>query len=231
MARNPLIYAWTVIATGTAVAASALLLWQPQDLAAFVVCLGLAVLASTFKVKLTAADGTISPGFVFLLVAIGRLGWSETVAIAVASALVQLLWRRKTRPNALQIGFNAAAMAIAGGLAYGVAHGLAAQSAGDPMFFLAVAGVVLLVTNTLLVAAIVCLMKKVPLYTVWRLLQPRVIPYYLAGGVLAGVWSRADLTTSAGVAVMAAVSAYLLSLWYREMHGRTVRQDGAGNLA
>ncbi len=229
MARNPLIYAWTVIAMGTAVAASALLLWRPQDMAAFVVCLGLAVLASTFKVTLPSTDGTISPGFIFLLVAIGRLGWSETVAIGMASALVQLLWRRKTRPNAVQIGFNAATMAIAGGLAYGVAHGLA-QSAGDPVVFLAVAGVVLLVTNTLLVAAIVCLMKNAPLHTVWRLLQPRVIPYYLAGGVLAGVWSRADLTTSAGVAVMAAVSAYLLSLWYREMDGRTVPQD-AGNPA
>ena len=231
MARNPLIYAWTVIATGTAVAASALLLWQPQDMAAFAVCLGLAVLASTFKVKLPTTDGTISPGFVFLLVAIGRLGWSETVAIGMTSAIVQLLWRRKTRPNGVQIAFNAATMAIAGGLAYGVAHGLAAQSAGDPMLFLAVAGVVLLVTNTLLVAAIVCLMRNVPLYTVWRLLQPRVIPYYLAGGVLAGVFSRADLNTSAGVAVMAAVSAYLLSLWYRDMDGRTVPQAGTANPA
>jgi hypothetical protein len=215
MARNTLIYAWSVIAAGTAVAASAVLLWQPKDIAAFAVCLGLALLASTFKVKLPTADGTISPGFVFLLVAIGMLGWSETVAIGVASALVQCLWRRNTRPDALQVCFNAAAMAVAGGLTYGVAHGLA-QSASEPMLFLAVAGVVLLVTNTLLVAAIVCLIKNAPLYTVWRLLQPRVIPYYLAGGVLAGVWSRADLTTSAGVAVMAAVSAYLLSLWQRE---------------
>ena len=230
MARNPLIYAWTVIATGTVVAASALLLWQPQDLAAFVVCLGLAVLASTFKVKLPAADGTISPAFVFLLVATGRLGWSETVAIGMASALVQLLWRRKTRWNAVQIAFNTATMAIAGGLAFGVAHGLA-QSAGDPIVSLAVAGVVLLVANTLLVAAIVCLMKNAPLYTVWRLLQPRVVPYYLVGGVLAGVWSRVDLTTSAGVAMMAAVSAYLLSLWRREMDEPTVAQTGAENPA
>ncbi len=230
MARKPRIYAWTVIATGTAGAASALLLWQPQDLAAFVVCLGLAVLASTFKVKLPSTDGTISPGCIFLLVAIGRLGWSETVAIGMASALVQLLWRRKTRPNAVQISFNAAAMAIAGGLAYGVAHGLA-RSAGDPMVFLAVAGVVLLVTNTLLVAAIMCLIKNAPLYTVWRLLQPRVVPYYLAGGVLAGVWSRTDLTTSAGVAVMAVVSAYLLNLWHYEADGRTVPPAGAVNPA
>ncbi len=230
MAIKPLIYAWTVIAAGTAVAASALLFWQPQDIAAFVVCLGLAMLASTFKVKLPTADGTISPAFVFLLVAVDKLGWSETVAIGVASALVQSLWRRTTRPGAIQVSFNVATMAIAGGLAFGVAHGLA-QSAGDPMVFLAVAGVVLLITNTLLVAAIMCLIKNAPLYTVWRLLQPRVVPYYLAGGVLAGVWSRSDLTTSAGVAVMAAVSAYLLNLWHHEADGRTVPQAGAVNPA
>ena len=217
MARKPLIYAWTVIAAGTVVAASAVLPWQPKDIATFLVCLGLAALSSTFKVKLSAAaDGTISPAFVFLLVAIGRLGWSETIVIGVASALVQCLWRRSNRASALQVGFNTAAMAIAGGLAFGVAHGLA-QSDGDPMLLLAVSGVVLLVTNTLLVAAIMCLLQHAPIYRVWRSLQPRVVPYYLAGGVLAGVWSRADLTTGVSVAVMAAASVYLLSLWYREL--------------
>ena len=219
MPRKPLIYCWTVIAVGTAVAASAVLPWQPKDIATFLVCLGLAALASTFKVKLPAADGTISPAFVFLLVAIGRLGWSETVAIGVASALVQCLWRRSSRVTAVQIGFNTATMAIAGGLAFGVAHGLA-QSGGDPMLLLAVSGLVLLVANSLLVAAIMCLLQRAPIYRIWRSLQPRVIPYYLAGGVLAGVWSRADLTTGVGVAVMAAASVYLLSLWYRDLDGQ-----------
>jgi len=219
MVRTALIYAWTVIAIGVAIVASATLLWQPQRTAAFLLCLGLAGLASTFKVKLPAAEGTISPGFVFLLVAISRLGWSEAVAIGMASALVQCLWQRKTRPDPLQLSFNVATMAIAGGLAFGVAHGLP-QSAADPMLLLAVSSVALLLTNTLLVAAIVCLLRKTPIRQVWRSLQPRVVPYYLAGGVLAGVWSRADLTTGVGVALMAAISVYLLYLWYREMDQR-----------
>ena len=80
----------------------------------------------------------------------------------------------------------------------------------------AVAGVVLLVTNTLIVSAILCLLKDAPLSTVWRSLQPRAVPYYVAGGLLAGVWSRADLTMGGGVALMAAVSVYLLGLCYRE---------------
>ena len=64
-------------------------------------------------------------------------------------------------------------------------------------------------------SAILCLLKDAPLSTVWRSLQPQAVPYYMAGGLLAGVWSRADLAGS-GVALMAAVSVYLLSLCYRE---------------
>ncbi len=215
MPKHALAYAWAVIAVGAAVAASAALLWQSAGAAALLTCLGLAALASSFKVKLPGLTGTISPGFVFLLVAVARLSWSETVAIGVVSALVQSLWRAKRWPAGLQIGFNAATMAISGGLAYGVSHGLE-QTGGDPVLRLAAAGVVLLVTNTLIVSSILCLLKDAPLPTVWRSLQPRAVPYYLAGGLLAGVWSRADLTTGAGVALMAAVSVYLLGLCFRE---------------
>lgn len=226
MPKHALAYASTVIAVGAAVAASAALLWQSAGAAALLTCLGLAALASTFKVTLPGLSGTISPGFVFLLVAVARLSWSETVAIGVASALVQSLWRAKRRPANLQIAFNAATMAVAGGLAYGVSHGLA-QTGGDPVLLLAVSGVVLLVTNTLIVSVILCLLKDAPLSTVWRSLQPRAVPYYVAGGLLAGVWSRADLTGS-GVALMAAVSVYLLGLCYRETAERFGHTDTGG---
>ena len=223
MPKLALAYARAVCAAGAAVAASAALLWQSDDSAALLTCLGLAALASTFKVKLPGLTGTISPGFVFLLVAVARLSWSETVAIGVVSALVQSLSRARRRPTNLQIGFNAATVAISGALAYGVSHGMA-QTGGDPAFLLAVSGVVLLVTNTLIVSSILCLLKDAPLSMVWRSLQPRAVPYYLAGGLLAGVWSRADLTGS-GVALIAAVSVYLLGLCYRETAERFGHTD------
>lgn len=215
MTKQALNYAWMVTTLGVMIATSAVTLWQPKNVTAFLVLLGLALLASTLKVKLPGIDGTLSPGFVFLLVAVSKLSWSETVAIGVASALVQSLWRAKRRSASLQISFNAATMAISGGFAYGISHGMP-QTGGDPVLLLAVSGVVLLVTNTLIVSAMLCLLKDAPLATVWRSLQPRAVPYYLAGGLLAGVWSRADLTAGAGVALMAAVSVYLLSLYCRE---------------
>jgi hypothetical protein len=80
-----------------------------------------------------------------------------------------------------------------------------------------VAGVLLLVTNNLIVATIICLVRKAPFETVWRSLQLRAVPYYLAGGVLATVWGQAESTKSAGIAVLAAISVYLLNLCYREL--------------
>ena len=223
MSKHALIYAWIVTALGVMIAATAAMLWQPRDTPALLMSLGLALLASTLKAKLPGIDGTLSPGFVFLLVAMARLSWSETVAIGVASALVQSLWRAKRRPGGLQIGFNAATVAISGALAYGVSHGLT-QTGSDPVLLLAVSGIVLLVINTLMVSAILCLLRDAPLSTVWRSLQLKAVPYYMAGGLLAGVWSRADLT-GASMALIAAVSVYLLALCYRETAERFWRNE------
>lgn len=79
---------------------------------------------------------------------------------------------------------------------------------------LAVAGLVLLVTNTVLFSGILCLLREAPLHTAWRAIQVWAVPYYLAGGLLANVWSQAPLT-ALWVAALAAVSAYLLSVSYR----------------
>ena len=201
MPKPALIYAWTVVAVGIAVATTAALMWESAGAAALLMCLALAALASTFKVALPGLTGTISPGFVFVLVAVATLSSSETVAIAIASALVQSLWRPKVWPSTLQVAFNAATMAVSSGLAYTLAHALSQGGSDAVLLSLGVAGVVLLVTNTLMVSAILCLLKGAPLYTVWRSLQPHVVPYYLAGGLLAGVWSRSELAASTGVAV------------------------------
>ena len=220
MPRQALIYGWAIVAVGVATAAGAALSWSSRDAASLLVCLALAVLASTFKIKLPGVTGTISPAFVFVLVAAEQLSFPETVAISAASALVQSLWRARVRPSILQAAFNAAALTIAGGLAHGVAHGLLAARNGIPaVVLLAVSGLVLLVSNTLLVAIILCLIRETPLYKAWQAIQLWAVPYYLAGGVLANVWAQTPLGESALVGVLAAMSVYLLSLSYRGFVG------------
>lgn len=218
MTKSALTYAWTIIAIGTAILVGAAWQWQSANGTALGICLALALFASTLKLQLTGLTGTISPGFVFLLVSVALLSWTETVVIAVASGLMQSLWRPKTPPRPLQIAFAAATMAIAGGLTHGVTWGLVAMRGTDGMaVILGVAGVVLLVSNTLIVSTVLCLIKEGPFEMVWRSVQCRAVPYYLAGGLLADVWVRAGLNGPAGIALLAAISVYLLSLCFREL--------------
>ena len=218
MTKFALTYAWTIIAIGAAILVSAAWQWQSANGTAFGVCLALAVFASTLKLKLTGLTETISPGFVFLLISVAMLSWSETVVIAVASGLMQSLWKPKAPPSWLQIGFAAGTMAMAGGLTHGVTWGLVGMRGTDDMaVILGVAGVVLLVTNTVIVSTIVCLIKEGPFEMVWRSVQCRAVPYYLAGGLIADVWVRAKLTGPTSIALLAAISVYLLSMCFREL--------------
>jgi hypothetical protein len=218
MTKLALTYAWTIIAIGAAILVGAAWQWQSANGTAFGVCLALAVFASTLKLTLPGLTGTISPGFVFLLISVATLSWTETVIIAVAAGLTQCLWKSKAPPNPLQIGFAAGTMAITGGLTHGVTWGLVAMRGADGMVvILGVAGVVLLVTNTLIVSTILCLLKEAPFQTIWRSVHCRTVPYYLAGGALANVWVRAGFTTTAAIALLAAISVYLLSLCFRQL--------------
>lgn len=230
MTKNALIYAWTINTIGFAVLFRAALecrsSWQSSNGPTFLVCLALAALAATFKVKLPKLTGTISPAFVFLLVSVATLSRSETVAIAVVSGIVQCLWRPRTRPSALQLTFNAAALAISGAVAHGVTRGLVVVGGADSFaVVLGAAGVALLVTDTVVVSTILCLIQEAPFYTVWRSVQFWAVPYYLAGGVLASVWTRVEFTANVGVTILAAVSVYVLSVCCQELGSWIRRVD------
>ena len=215
--RWVLIYVWAVVTAGALLLAGAALHWESVDPAAFLVCAGLAAWASTRKVALPCLTATITPGFVFLLLAAGKLSWAETVVIGVICGLVQCLWRPRKRPGLLQICFNVGTLSISAGLAHGVSHGLAVTGL-DPGSapLLGVAGVVLLVANTLLVSTVLCLVEDSPLRSVWRSLQFWSFAYYLAGGVVAGIWAQVPLTAGGGIVVFAALSVHLLDVCFSQ---------------
>ena len=224
MPKPALIYAWTVVAIGAILAAASGLLWQTTNAPAFGLCLGLAVLASTFKVKLPGFDGTISPAFVFQLVAAAQFTGPEMVAIGMAAALVQCLWKHRNKFSFVKVAFNVSTVAISSGLAYALAHQTPAETGHVAQtLMLGVAGLVLLVVNTMMVSVVVCLLRNTPIHTAWRSLQFWAFPYYLAGGILASVWVHIVTRPSATLAVLAAISVYLLSVCYRETMQRVNR--------
>jgi hypothetical protein len=217
MTNRTLMFVWAIIAIGIAILVTAILNWQTSNGEAWVVCLALASFASVFKVKLPKLTGTLSPGFVFLLISVATRSWTETVVLAAVSGVVQCLWRPRTRPSPLQVGFNASMMSIAAGVTYGAARWLMATGATDTLVVLGVAGVTLMVSNTLMVSTILCLLKEAPFATVWRSFEVWAVPYYLAGGTLANVWAHAQLTARTGLTIVAAVNVYLLSVCVREV--------------
>ena len=217
MTKTTLIYVWSVVAVGTAIIAASGLLWQGTNGPAFWLCLGLAALASTFKVKLPGFDSSISPAFVFQLVAAAQFSGPETVAIGVVSALVQSLWKRENRPAFMQVAFNAATLAISSGIAFDLAQETQGETgAGEHTLMLGIAGLVLLVVNTLMVSTVLCLLQSTPIRAAWRSIQLWALPYYLAGGVLASVWVHAAKEPSLYLSVLAAMSVYVLSVCYRQ---------------
>jgi hypothetical protein len=219
MTKPALTYAWTVVALGVAVAIGAAVLWPAggAPAPAFWACLCLAALASTFKVSLPGHDSSISPSFVFHLVAAAQFSCPETVAIAMVSGLIQALWNRQGKPALIQVGFNISTLAISNCLAYTMAHQAGSASGmAEHSLLLGVAGLVLVTVNTLMVSIVLCLLQRTSFVAAWQSLRSWVLPYYFGGGLLATVWVHTFDPPRLTFAVLAAISVYILNVCYRE---------------
>src|SRR5215467_4859812 len=86
--------------------AFAFLHWHTSDAIKFACYLIAAVLASSFKVILPSAQGTLSVNFLFTLLGIVDLGLPETLLIVSASTLGQAFLRRKQQVKPVQLIFN-----------------------------------------------------------------------------------------------------------------------------
>lgn len=164
--------------------------WEFKRLPLWGAYAALALLASTFKVRLPGLQGTVSPGFAVLLGATVELGWAETAALAALCGLVQSMWHAKARPAALQVAFNAAAMVISADAAYHISHGLVSDTAAyAAVARLAIATPALFAANTLLVAVLLSLLEGRSALGFWRKIHLWTFPHYLAGGMaMTGLW-------------------------------------------
>jgi hypothetical protein len=181
-------YLMLVISAGGCLLWASLVHWKTQDPLRFAVYLFLALAASTLKVKLPGMTGTLSPNFVLLLVALAQLSLPETVVIAMSAAAVQSLWRPKHWPKPEQVLFNSAGISLSAALAFVVCNqlmaGLMVHSFAG---WVTLATLILYSANTLLVAAILCLIESKPLHHSWKRCHFWSFPYYLAGAAVAGL--------------------------------------------
>jgi diguanylate cyclase (GGDEF)-like protein/putative nucleotidyltransferase with HDIG domain len=164
--------------------------WQSQDLTRYLCYFFLAMGASCLKVRLPGITGTMSVNFLFILIGILELSFSETLALGCCATLVQCFWHVKARPKAVQILFNLANMATAIAVSYFAFHSLLAAKLYLRLpVLLASAAIIFFVMNTVPVAAIISLTEGKPLKKTWEECYFWCFPYYLVGAAIAGLLS------------------------------------------
>src|SRR5271166_2113862 len=109
-----------VVTLGTGVLVLGAVHQSSKNIAEFICYMGIAILASRMKVNLPGITGTMSVNFLFVLLGVLELSFSETLVLGCTSILVQVLY--PDRPSAIQVTFNLCASAVSTTLAYGVFH-------------------------------------------------------------------------------------------------------------
>lgn len=189
MPTNAKFYISAVSAAGLGAMAYAFLNppW-PHDLVRFCAYFLLASIAATLKLRLPGLTGTMSIGFVFVLLGISELTLPETMLIACAGVAVQCLWRAKSRPAPVQVLFSVSGVAIALVLAYGGARLVRTQFHAESVsIVLAVATCLYFAANSLLVSGVLSLVRRESFRGVWQQCYLFAFPYYVLGGGVAGL--------------------------------------------
>jgi len=171
--------------------------WRIDDVPKFIAYLLTAILASRLKVGLPDVRGTMSVNFLFILICIAELNFSETLVIGCCAILAQSYIRRHRWPRVEQVLFNVASAASAIWVAYftynGPLRNLLHQSYG---LLLVLAACVYFLFNTLPVATIISLTEHKSIRKIWADCYFWAFPYYLVGAAVA--WMAGWLNQKVG---------------------------------
>jgi len=213
MPQTAKIYIALIVSSGAAVLLIAAGSWTSASLPQFLMLLGFAGVSSTLKIRIPGLESTMSPNFIFLLLAMLCCSFSEVVAIALVAALVQSLWAAK-RPRPIQVAFSAAALVLSATVAFQSARLLLGSGSSiSPLAFAIVAGTLYLPLNTAVISAVIGLVEGRPSFEVARICYECVFPYFMGGllfaGMVSGTFSRSTIWQGAAVLFPVAVLGYL----------------------
>src|ERR1022692_4709008 len=151
-----------VVTVGTGVLLYGAIHQSSKNIAEFICYLGIAILASRMKVNLPGITGTMSVNFLFVLLGILELSFSETLILGAISMLAQCL--HPEPPKAIQVTFNVCAGSISTALAYLVYHHrLTNLLIGNKPVLLGVAATVYFIANAGSIATVISLSERRPL--------------------------------------------------------------------
>ncbi len=225
MSRRATFFYFVVCAAGMSALLSGAWNFAVSDLSKFLVYLLLSVFASRLKINIPEMNGTVSVNFVFILIGVAELNYSETLVIGCAAILSQSLMIRGGGFNLVQSAFNVLSAAFAVWGAYYTYHGPIAQLAGNsPYLLIMLAACVYFVLNTLPVAAIISLTEGKALRRVWRNCYVWSFPYYLAGAGIAGLVSLINRQFSWETSLLAFPAMFVIHRSYR-LYLRTLESE------
>src|SRR6201997_4248980 len=156
-----------------------------RNIAEFICYLGIAILASRLKVNLPGITGTLSVNFLFILIGVLELSFTETLILGAISMVAQCLF--PDRPRAIQLTFNVCAGSISTALAYVVFHNSWMNLAVDSRpVLLGLSATVYFIANAGSIATVISLTERRPLQRILVDCYFWSFPYYLVGAAIAG---------------------------------------------
>jgi hypothetical protein len=185
-------YITAVIVAGTAVLAFAAGSWSSAGLRQFGIYLGLVALASMLKVRIPGLEGTVSPNFIFLLLAMTACSLSEVVVMSLVAAVIQSVWAAAKRPRLVQVAFSAATLMLSSAVAYKLSHAfLSGNGAESSAPFVLLAGSLYFPFNSALVSIVIGLVSAQPLRQVTQRCYEWAFRHFMGGILFAGLISGA----------------------------------------
>jgi diguanylate cyclase (GGDEF)-like protein/putative nucleotidyltransferase with HDIG domain len=179
------VFVGLVIAAGMAALLPAAMHQRSNNIAEFICYLGIAILASRLRVTLPGITGTLSVNFLFILVGVAELSYSEAITLGAVSMLAQGLF--PGRPNAIQLTFNICAGAVSTALAYLAYHApLANDLISSKALVLCLASSVYFIVSAGCTAAVISFSEGRQLRRILIDCYFWSFPYYLVGAGIAG---------------------------------------------
>jgi diguanylate cyclase (GGDEF)-like protein/putative nucleotidyltransferase with HDIG domain len=190
-----------------------------RNIAEFICYLGIAILASRLKVNLPGITGTLSVNFLFILIGVLELSFTETLILGAVSMLAQCL--HPERPKALQVTFNICAGSISTAVAYLVYHHRMTNLLIDNRpVLLGLSATAYFIANAGSIAAVISLTERRPISRILVDCYFWSFPYYLVGAGIAAMiaWLNQTFNWEASLLMLPAV--YLIYRSYRLYLGK-----------
>jgi diguanylate cyclase (GGDEF)-like protein/putative nucleotidyltransferase with HDIG domain len=185
------LYVAIVTTGGLLCCAVAIAQWDCPDPARYASYVAVAAFASALKVHLPGITGTMSVNYVFVLLAMMELNYSQTLFLSCIGIVIQTGWRATNRTKFVHALFNWSSMANAATGGYLVYQAAGAAGAFQPLGIAATASVFFLV-NTISVAGVVSLSEGRNVFRTWHTCYFWSFPYYLVGAAAATLVSECN---------------------------------------